>query len=83
MENKYDFPPPVDKDLYFGTCLLVRVNETGLIIDLDAPTWSKIYEKIFKEKGENYFRELEANALLEIKKSFSSTVQLHSFTKSS
>jgi hypothetical protein len=46
-ENKYDFPPPVDKDLYFGTCLLVRVNETGLIIDLDAPTWSKIYEKIF------------------------------------
>ena len=23
MENKYDFPPPVDKNLYFGSCALV------------------------------------------------------------
>jgi hypothetical protein len=23
MENKYDFPPPVDKELYFGSCALV------------------------------------------------------------
>ena len=23
MENKYDFPPPVDKQLYFGSCALV------------------------------------------------------------
>ena len=29
MENKYDFPPPVDSVLYFGTCALVRINENN------------------------------------------------------
>ena len=46
-ENKYDFPPPVDKKLYFGTCMLIRRNEDGNIINFDAPLWTKIYEKLF------------------------------------
>ena len=46
-ENKYDFPPPVDKELYFGTCMLIRRDEDGNIINLDAPLWTKIYEKLF------------------------------------
>jgi hypothetical protein len=29
FENKYDFPPPVDKELYFGTCALVRTSAAG------------------------------------------------------
>ena len=52
MENKYDFPPPIDNDLYFGSCALVckiKDIESGdytycpLTIDL----WNKIYEKLF------------------------------------
>ncbi len=46
-ENKYDFPPPVDKELYFGTCMLIRRDEDGNIINFDAPLWTKIYEKLF------------------------------------
>ena len=47
FENKYDFPPPVDKELYFGTCALVRTNEEGEFIDLTKNVWEKIYEKLF------------------------------------
>lgn len=46
-ENKYDFPPPVDKELYFGTCVLVRVDEHDKIIDLTTDLWAKIYERLF------------------------------------
>lgn len=47
FENKYDFPPPVDNELYFGTCALVRTNEEGEFIDLTKNLWEKIYEKLF------------------------------------
>ena len=47
FENKYEFPPPVDKDLYFGTCAIVRTNEAGEFIDLTKGIWEKIYEKLF------------------------------------
>ena len=47
-ENKYDFPPPVDTALYFGTCALVRVDKkTGAIINLSEDVWTKVYEKLF------------------------------------
>ena len=23
-ENKYDFPPPIDNELYFGSCVIVK-----------------------------------------------------------
>jgi hypothetical protein len=51
MENKYDFPPPVDKNLYFGSCALVGMlrddsnNKTH--INLSIELWKKIYEKLF------------------------------------
>jgi hypothetical protein len=51
MENKYDFPPPVDKNLYFGSCALVGMirddtnNRTH--INLTIELWNKIYEKLF------------------------------------
>jgi len=49
FENKYDFPPPVDKELYFGTCAIVRTSETNEheFIDLTKEMWDKIYEKLF------------------------------------
>jgi len=47
-ENKYDFPPPVDTKLYFGTCCLLSVNpENNTYIDLDCVLWNKIYEHLF------------------------------------
>jgi len=47
-ENKYDFPPPVDNKLYFGTCCLLLVNATeNTYIDLEHSLWNKIYENLF------------------------------------
>jgi hypothetical protein len=51
MENKYDFPPPVDKNLYFGSCVLVGMirddSNNRAHINLTIELWNKIYEKLF------------------------------------
>jgi hypothetical protein len=47
FENKYDFPPPIDNDLFFGTCAVVRTAPDGTFLDLTKETWLKIYEKLF------------------------------------
>ena len=51
MENKYDFPPPVDKKLYFGACALVGMvrddTNSRTHINLSIELWNKIYEKLF------------------------------------
>jgi len=51
MENKYDFPPPIDNKLFFGCCVLVGqirddTNKKSLI-NLSLELWTKIYEKLF------------------------------------
>jgi len=45
-ENKYDFPPPVDEKLYFGTCCLVGYGNED-VVDLSLELWEKLYEKLF------------------------------------
>jgi hypothetical protein len=51
MENKYDFPPPIDTKLYFGSCALVALtkDETNNKVhtNLSISLWDKIYEKLF------------------------------------
>jgi len=52
MENKYDFPPPVDNKLFFGTCSLVlkkknHDNSNYELADLTRELWDKLYEKLF------------------------------------
>lgn len=47
QENKYDFPPPVDSALYFGSCLLVAVDTTGLPVNFMVKDWNIIYEHLF------------------------------------
>ena len=51
FENKYDLPPPLDKELFFGTCALVRTtsnaNSECELVDLTKETWLKIYEQLF------------------------------------
>ena len=47
-ENKYDFPPPCDTALYFGSCALIKVSKKDdTINDFYSDTWLKIYEKLF------------------------------------
>jgi hypothetical protein len=46
-ENKYDFPPPVDNSLFFGSCILVNRDEEGDVCDLTEDIWDKVYEYLF------------------------------------
>ena len=50
-ENKYDFPPPLDNKLFFGSCAILASikNDNGnkVYVDLSIPLWAKIYEKLF------------------------------------
>ena len=50
-ENKYDLPPPLDNELYFGKMLLVKhtseVFDSTEVIDLTEEDWQKHYEKLF------------------------------------
>ena len=45
-ENKYDFPPPIDNILFFGTCCIVA-KKLGKMENLSLELWGKIYEKLF------------------------------------
>jgi len=47
QENKYDFPPPVDNALFFGTCLLVGYGADHSPVSLDIGQWNTIYENLF------------------------------------
>jgi hypothetical protein len=52
FENKYEFPPPVDSQLYFGTCLLIAHGEQlpcGKIpyMQLTTELWNRIYTKLY------------------------------------
>ncbi len=51
FENKYDFPPPIDNKLFFGSCALIAsmAKDNGSLehIPLTIPLWEKLYEKLF------------------------------------
>jgi len=46
QENKYEFPPPIDNLLLFGSCVLVN-KENGKIADLTIGEWEKVYEHLY------------------------------------
>jgi hypothetical protein len=50
-ENKYDFPPPIDTKLFFGSCAILaytkKTDGSKHYTDLSLPLWNKIYEKLF------------------------------------
>jgi hypothetical protein len=46
-ENKYEFPPPVDTELYFGSVALLAFSEDDEILDLYKETWETIYEELY------------------------------------
>jgi len=61
-ENKYDFPPPVDSKLFFGSCALVAKvkndESKNVFTNLTIELWTKMYEKLF-----GGFEDLTASAL--------------------
>ena len=50
-ENKYDFPPPIDNKLFFGSCAILaylkKEDGSKCYTDLSVLLWNKIYEKLF------------------------------------
>jgi len=49
-ENKFDFPPPIDKELFFGRVVLCahkgeKLNNTNSV-DLTKTEWKKMYDKL-------------------------------------
>jgi hypothetical protein len=50
-ENKYEFPPPVDNKLFFGSCAVVaqikRDDNSTAYTHLTVAMWNKIYEKLY------------------------------------
>lgn len=45
-ENKYEFPPPIDSKLFFGSCVLVAsLNDT--YVNLTTDIWSSMYNKLY------------------------------------
>jgi len=50
-ENKYDFPPPIDTKLFYGSCAIVaqvkKDDGSKAYSNLTLPLWNKIYEKLF------------------------------------
>jgi len=61
-ENKYDFPPPIDNKLFFGSCAILaylkKEDGSKTYSDLSLPLWNKIYEKLF-----GGFEDLSATAI--------------------
>lgn len=49
QENKYEFPPPVDNTLFFGSCVLVNHNyqDNTKIDSLTKEEWKMIYEALY------------------------------------
>jgi hypothetical protein len=46
QENKYDFPPPIDNTLFFGSCIIVNKNEDDAV-SLTTDDWDSIYDYLF------------------------------------
>ena len=49
-ENKYELPPPIDSDLYFGKLVVIRHSEQNPTVenclDFTFEEWKTIYEKL-------------------------------------
>jgi hypothetical protein len=64
-ENKYEFPPPIDKTLFFGSCAVLNI-ENGVISNMSAAEFNDImdylqggYSDIGSEESEESDEEIE------------------------
>ena len=61
-ENKYDLPPPVDKELFFGTMILVHYKAENVPESFAKKEWLKVYDSLmggFESLGEEEEEEEE------------------------
>tara|TARA_Y100000389_G_C17467122_1_gene526660 strand:+ start:2714 stop:3340 length:627 start_codon:yes stop_codon:yes gene_type:complete len=79
-ENKYELPPPLDSELYFGKMLLVMHDNEDFkddeVVDLSKEEWINIYNKLmggFESLGEDdsYSSEEEVDPELLTKEGYS------------
>lgn len=47
QENKYEFPPPLDNVLFFGSCVLVNKLNDDTPTDLTSKEWNSIYNQLY------------------------------------
>ena len=56
-ENKFELPPPVDNNLFFGCMILCAHSDDDLtndnVKDLKLSDWKKLYEKLMGGPGED------------------------------
>jgi hypothetical protein len=46
QENKFEFPPPIDTTLFFGSCIIVnKVN--GVATSITAEEWEDVYNYLY------------------------------------
>lgn len=46
-ENKYEFPPPIDKVLFYGSCAIIAFeNEHNVNVNLSVAIWNKVYQTL-------------------------------------
>jgi hypothetical protein len=46
QENKYEFPPPIDNTLLFGSCVIVN-KKNGQPSDITKEEWNLVYEHLY------------------------------------
>jgi len=46
-ENKYEFPPPIDTTLFFGSCIIVNKNKDNQAVSITEEEWESVYEYLF------------------------------------
>jgi len=70
MENKYEFPPPMDTKLCFGAIVLVHKSDNDEPMDLRKEDWLKLYDHLYggfedtnQEDDEDEEEEVEAEQL--------------------
>ena len=54
QENKYEFPPPIDNTLFFGSCVIIN-KQAEIPTSITSKEWDKIYDHLyggFEDLGE-------------------------------
>ena len=46
QENKYEFPPPIDNTLLFGSCVIVN-KKNGQPSNISKDEWKSVYEHLY------------------------------------